>query len=478
MKYIALTIGPIYKTLANAKTTREIWGASYFFSYVMKSVIQKVFEYEDIEFITPFVTKEVLTLHNGVGLFHDRIIIRSTSFTKEQLDTVVKEVLFEIEEASNGSLRYNFLKNYLQIHTIEIEASKIKNPILDLNLYLDSAELFYQVQLEEHNLILDFIHNRLSGSFLAKDAFGSTKASFESLPEIALSGFDKKHLQTLLKNDELEVYENTTIKQHLQPYHKYIAIVQADGDNMGALLEAIGTDDQQRELFSKALFDFCLQATTLVETFEGRMIYAGGDDLLFFAPVVSNKETIFSLLKRLDNLFKEKINPVIKKLSLQEEQPSLSFGLSITYYKFPLYEARKRAAQLLFEKAKSGKKNQIAYYVTKHSGQSFEGLIVKDAMFQTFLDMVAYEQKLDANFLHSIYTKIDKYKTVLQTIEGHPQKVDNFYENYFNEEVHHSTYKPFIEKMKTFTKEVYANGYDTTFLYATLRFKKFLLGDK
>jgi len=477
MRYTALTIGPIYKTLTNAKTTREIWGASYFFSYVMKSIIKKVFNHKDIKFITPFVKKEALELHNGVGLFHDRMIVKSKTFTKEQLDTIVKEVLFEIEKDSNDTLRYNFLKNYLQIHTLEVEEAKVSNPILDISPYLDTAELFYQAQLEEHNLILDFLQNRLSGSFLAKEAFNTKKASFESLPEIALSGFDKKQIKQLLKDDELEVYEEAQIKQNLQPYHKYIAIVQADGDNMGAVLEKIGANDGQREKFSKALFEFCLEATKMVEGFEGRMIYAGGDDLLFFAPVVSEKETIFHLLDKLDNLFIEKIDTIVENLSL-EKKPSLSFGLSITYYKFPLYEARKRAVELLFDKAKRGQKNQIAYHVTKHSGQSFEGIVLKDKMFQRFLDMVAYEQELDTNFLHSIYTKIDKYKKILQELKGDAQKVENFYDNYFNEEIHNTIYKPFIDKMKAFTKEVYANGYDTKFLYATLRFKKFLLGDK
>ncbi len=41
MKYIALTIGPIYKTLSSAKKTRELWGGSYIFSYIMKQIISE-----------------------------------------------------------------------------------------------------------------------------------------------------------------------------------------------------------------------------------------------------------------------------------------------------------------------------------------------------------------------------------------------------------------------------------------------------
>ncbi|MFW2427635.1 type III-B CRISPR-associated protein Cas10/Cmr2, partial [Aliarcobacter butzleri] len=52
MKYIALTIGPIYKTLKNSKKTRELWGGSYIFSYIMKQIILK---FEDRDFVTPYI---------------------------------------------------------------------------------------------------------------------------------------------------------------------------------------------------------------------------------------------------------------------------------------------------------------------------------------------------------------------------------------------------------------------------------------
>ncbi len=38
-KYIALTLGPIIKTLSLAKKTRELWGASYMFSYLMRGIV-------------------------------------------------------------------------------------------------------------------------------------------------------------------------------------------------------------------------------------------------------------------------------------------------------------------------------------------------------------------------------------------------------------------------------------------------------
>ena len=37
--YFALTIGPIYKTLSQAQKTREFWGSSYMFSWIMREII-------------------------------------------------------------------------------------------------------------------------------------------------------------------------------------------------------------------------------------------------------------------------------------------------------------------------------------------------------------------------------------------------------------------------------------------------------
>jgi len=374
MSYTALTIGPIYKTLKNAKKTREIWGASYFFSFVIKEIVKKLVG--KVTFITPYVKDEIFERSDGVGLFHDRIIFKSDTVKKDELQKVVDEVLKSIEEKSKKRLNFDFLKNYLQIHIVELDETKIKNPILDISPYLDSAELFFEAQKDEKNEILEFV-KKLNNTFLAEDAFGKeSKVKFPSLPHIALNSIDEELIEKEFEtnDDEQEVMRKLIQEQKdLKPYNKYICLVQADGDNMGKVLEEIGEDSKKLSEFSEALFDFCLEATSMVDDFKGKMIYAGGDDLFFFAPVMSGKKTIFDLCNALSTTFDEKM----KSLNLKESSPSLSFGVSITYYKFPLYEARENAVSLLFDQAKSGQKNAIAYRVTKHSGHTFESIVYK-----------------------------------------------------------------------------------------------------
>lgn len=476
MIYTAMTIGPIYKTLKNAKKTREIWGGSYFFSFFMKEIIKNLdIDYKKI--VTPYVDKDVFKEKNGVGLFHDRLIIEGDfeSILKE----VVKKVIEKIEKESNKKITKKFLENYLQIHILKKD---VKNPLLELNPYLDVAELFFKTQKSSKNELLDFIKNYLRGSFLEKDAFEG-KNRFESLPEIALSGLvDKELIRKKLKeyNDEEEkIFQDKEIKQYIPDntnYYKYIAIVQADGDNMGKVIEKIGEDKKKLNEFSKMLFNFCKNATKKTDNFGARMIYAGGDDLLFFAPVLGkNKKSIFELCNDLSKDFDSEI----EKLGLKDVNPTISFGVSISYYKFPLYEARENAVDLLFNKAKKGRKNAIAFKIIKHSGQTFDGVIYKDdEVLDEFLKIISFNEKFDANFLHSIYSKLSMYKPVFKEIMNNENRLQNFFKNNFNE--NYSYYKSFFNNLIKLIEFINSSKIEDKFgfLYSTLRIKKFLLGDK
>lgn len=97
-------------------------------------------------------------------------------------------------------------------------------------------------------------------------------------------------------------------------------------------------------------------------------------------------------------------------------------------------------------------------------------------MYKQFLKFVSNitNEENDTNFLHSIHHKIDKYKTTLKLIVKDEKKLNNFFENYFNEEIHQDKYQAFF---KTLIDFMYTSQ-DLDLLYATLRFMKFVKGDK
>ncbi len=445
MKYIALTIGPIYKTLKNSKKTRELWGGSYIFSYIMKKIIEK---FKDRKFITPYIDTTVFESGKEVGLFHDRFIFKAKEGdSKLSLQKAIDEVLREL--SNNTSLSFDFLKAYFQINHLEIELDDNKNPILEISPFLDSLEQFYTIGHYKENELSKMLKN--NNSFLIKDAFDTKRKDFPSLPELALSDFKE-----LWEKEEDEAFKD----KRLKPCHKYIAIVHADGDSMSEVIK----DTSKLPQTSKNLFDFCMASHEKIKAFGGQTIFAGGDDLLFFAPIISGGKTIFELLDELSLEFDSKFKP----------KATISFGVSITYYKYPLYEALEKSRELLFSKAKQSPKNNIAYEVVKHSGQTFGGVVYKGGgAYEKFLSFVSIEKSLDDNFLHSLHHKIDLHKKTLETIKSDKNKLENFFKNYFNE-AGHKEYREFFAKLIDYMQS--EPNLDN--IYATLRFVKFIKGDK
>lgn len=463
MNYIALTIGPIYKTLSSAKKTRELWGGSYIFSYIMKEIIS---EFNEREFIVPYIKdKTIFDSGHEVGLFHDRFIFEAKEGDNLKLKSTVDTVLKRLSD--DTKLDLDFIKSYFQIHIVEKELDDDANPILELTPYLDTAELFYNIGQYSENKLSKMLKE--NNSFLMKDAFGEKK-SFPSLPEIAMHDIESLDIKSLLKEDELEVYANTDIKPHLKPYHKYYAIVHADGDSMGKVVETLKSKEDFQG-FSKKLFEYCITSHKLISSYGGETIFAGGDDLLFFAPVVSGDQTIFTLCDEISKDFDKSF----------EGEATLSFGISIQYYKFPLYEALEKSRNLLFEDAKTGNKNNIAFSVTKHSGQTFKAVIHKGERelyenFKLFSSNINGGEGID-NFLHSLHHKIDTHKVVLAEVSNNKKRLQSFFDNYFNKEVHDERYREFFEQLVEFMYESHKNKNKLGSVYATLRFIKFVQGD-
>ena len=430
MKYIALTIGPIYKTLKNAKKPKDLFASSYIFSYIMKNIIK---EFKDRTFITPYIKDgSIFDENSPVGLFHDRFIFESIDGDLSKLEMIIINVCNDI--ASQLGLEHHQVKEYLQIHYFEKELDDSKNPILELTSYLDTKELFFQISQDE----------TFAKSLRRKKG-------------------DDDNFLTAGKNiiDDLKKLS----------HNNYYCVVHADGDNMSKAIE----DKNKIENVSKNLFEYCKESNKLIKDFGGQTIYAGGDDLLFFAPVLNKdkNKTIFELCEKISNIFNTKI-----------PSATLSFGISINYVKFPLYEAVENSRELLFAKAKNDQRNNIAFNVTKHSGQSFETIINKSNKevydnFLVFTSNIKGGEDMD-NFLHSIHHKIDTYKTTINLIANNKEKLQNFFDNYFNESIH-KEYKSFFESLIDFIYVVYQDKTiknKLELIYATLRFVKFVQGDK
>jgi len=503
MKYIALTIGPIFKTLSMARKTRELWAGSYLFSYIMKNIIESL--KDDVEFILPYVGSDIFTEGNEVGLFHDRFIFREKESCKldsyKTLENILDYELKDLARAMSKLFKKNgekieeseleeYLKNYFQIYFLEVELDKKnfkegENEILILNNYLDNLELNGKLISKEpkNNYIAKFMNYSNRKNEIKSDAFYS-KGRWESIPEIALSELeliqkDRKKYNNIFQNydseNERDIYQEVknSFDIELKSYHKYIAIVQADGDNLG---EVISNLDGKFTDFSKKLFDFAISSRDLIKDYKGVPIYAGGDDLLFFAPVVNGDRNIFNLLDDISNRYSE----LFKDDKSDNKKTSLSFGVSISYYKFPLYEALQEAINLLFNEAKSDKKDAIAFKVLKHSGQYFDALLHKNSSsYEKFKELLTTSIK-DTNTLNALHYKLESQKFLLKNIVIDETKLENFFVNNFNEDIHidNRFLKQVREYMNIIFQEhsFFEDGFKL--LFSSLRVVKFLKGEE
>jgi len=502
-KYIGLTIGPIYKTLQNAKKTRELWAGSYIFSYIMKKLVRRL---KGRQFVIPYVDNndpKFTDLLNGkmpVGIFHDRMIFKAEVGDFEQLKSLKDQVLEEIARGIAASIGKdqtiveNYIDCYFRLYFCEAEFSGDYKTVNEkINSYLDSLELQQGFIREEDANIIEVFLKKVNKSFLIEKAFKANFNRFKSIPEIATFSlnlknkdsrkygkiFDPYESKDRDEDPDYDIYKDIEDKFDIEPgrHHRYIAIVHADGDSMRKTISALA-DNGDFQRFSRALFEFDLEANKEIKNFGGETIFAGGDDLLFFAPVIGkDQKNIFDLLDGIDRIFHSRFQSM-------NSRPTISFGLSISYYKFPLYEALNISRDLLSDKAKDKNtdKNAIAFRVLKHSGQYFGAVIEKGT--SEYCDFINLVQKRspagdNARFLTSVIYTLFSQDMVLRQIGADRTRLKNFFDNTFNEAIHKRNRDQLdhIQKLiwSVFNSARYMNDDERgKAIYSMLRFNKFI----
>lgn len=486
--YLAFTLGPIYATLRQARKTRELWAASYVFSALMRELLEElkskgVIAQNESNLIAPIVGKRS---KNGAGIFPDRCFIK---VSEEITAIIIKKIISGTIERVNKLLPKQpptfDLANTLRIFAAQIssEEANTQSIILQLNNILDALELQPLVPkgdaklvgvLEENvqnlyrdggksDVFISFDHDKqqrlpsiLELATTELNANGRQNKYYEILTEptnIAILEYQKqqknnKEGRKFAELHEAEAQEKALLKlkstfpEAVKFRDKYVCFIKADGDNVGKTIAAIGNNEEGIRKFSMALGKFADDAVKKIIDFKAIPVYAGGDDLLFIAPVQNAVgEHIFKLLGDLDIIF-----PGSELEALGKEynpgfdfKPSLSFGLSISYYKYPMSEALDNMDYLLFKEAKhfTGK-NALSFRVLKHSGQAFGTTIGKgdkDEAFKKFSSLLLESIKPDPTFLTSVMHRLTELKPFMEDSLQNGG-TEYFFKHHFNESDH------------------------------------------
>lgn len=539
-RYLALTIGPVFATLENTRSTKAMWAASYLFSWIMREILHDLLKTSGVQLLNLSYRKkeEAVKVKNGVGLFPDRFVARLQPDVEVNMKAIAGQVVDGLAKRMTDDLNAprkgteggpktppsppfelddvrRFLDDYLRLQAIDFELPDTEhNPVKVADAYLNSLELqapFASLQAREYlgAFLEDLLYN-----FFIREEF--EQRGFPSTPEIATDTFrehNANQYRAAVRNlrDQGDhssdaarrqqeafieaVREIAPTRFHL--CHKYIAIVRADGDNMGHLFKALlekdakaaqrpdnllPTSQSSAERLAEHLADFSLAAANMIRDFGGVPVYAGGDDLLFFAPVSTERlseqgkwerRDIFHLLYDLDLLFREKIliggavdEATLTALKADEKGPSISYGVSISHHKYPLGESLKKAQEdLLFQAIKADdRRNGIAWRVTKHSGTAFGCVLDKgrpDGVFAVFQQLQQAKLPIGEqpdHFLASIIYKLKSLEGLFQATADRPNYAGYFYNilfNNFNEGIHRDKDEHGHPKLSAFLEKVH-----------------------
>ncbi|HFI0468323.1 TPA: type III-B CRISPR-associated protein Cas10/Cmr2 [Streptococcus suis] len=420
MKYFGITIGPIFKTIKEANTPIGLWFGSTFFSYFSRTLCETLDVQSDTTIFSPYFNREQLK-NDGLGLYHDRILFASETLTSDSLNSLIAESKEQVASYFPVGLPWpfsdvdvkQFLNSYIKVDYIELAEEDLegKNIVFELNRYLDTLELMVNGQSPVTT-------NLFTPLFVGKN--GDRNCYLKKSGLLNLVGKEEKHLTKT--EGKLKSIEDLSIefKGEILDSLPYFAVVYSDGDKVGKLLKSMCLDTNGNLLepnqqitrvseFSKACLNYAASAAEKVHTYQGMTIYAGGDDLLFLVPV----EKVLELCHELNALFLEELAkiPDITEKELEEKQVSLSFGVGIFYYKYPLYEALDAASHLMY-RAKELGGNRTCLRLTKHSGQTIEMNLFNGDI--EIISRLLTNQKDKSNLLQSIVYKLGELQSVFQ----------------------------------------------------------------
>lgn len=153
----------------------------------------------------------------------------------------------------------------------------------------------------------------------------------------------------------------TAIGSRPDPYY---AVLHADGDRMGQVIDALARmpdGRQQHQLFSRALDTFASSVRAIVESAEhrGALVYSGGDDVLAFLPI----DTVVPCAQRLAEHFAAALQQYRNTDGLS---PTLSIGVAISHHLEPLSSVLDLARQA--ERVAKRTRNALAIILSKRSG--------------------------------------------------------------------------------------------------------------
>ncbi len=207
----------------------------------------------------------------------------------------------------------------------------------------------------------DALQKALAQLFTQKGASSFVNDYSVFYPSEVRAAFRDKGLVEEVLQEQQRFLTEYAGKRRPAPYY---ALLLADGDFMGKVIDERTTAEEHREL-SRALSEFAKEVPKIIADYKGVTVYAGGDDILAYLPL----HTALDCVQVLSERFAQVMSPfTVNDEDGGQKSPTLSAGLVIAHHLEPLSDvlALARRAEKA-AKAVPGKK-ALAVTLNKRSG--------------------------------------------------------------------------------------------------------------
>jgi len=203
----------------------------------------------------------------------------------------------------------------------------------------------------------------------------------------------------------------------------YYALIQMDGDYMGTIINGVKDKDAHSKI-SEALSTFAREeAPKIVQNdHPGRLVYAGGDDMIAFFPLIG-------LLKMVNELQKQYSKTVSEKAPDEKKpQVTASMGIAIAHHFTPLSLVRQAVLEAKQLAKNRYNRNALVVTIMRRSGEQtrvgchwkYEGLKPEEqplSLFQEFYQLLIND-KLSVSSVHIL---LDEASTLIGLTENAQQ---------------------------------------------------------
>ena len=412
-KYVGITVGPVSNMIENATNPLSMWFSSYLISdKLARSTCSnlwleknELFKGKEFDILYPYYYKEDEEDSDDISYEEEE------EYCDEEYYEEDDEPYVSDEESKEEGIVGRYPNRI--IFYVDLETDELKTYLDRIFLYRGFLEYYFpRIEGIKDSEMEEFFYNLVYTDYiiLDEDEVKSPNIMLEMFPlldELDLKRATPKHYDDnknplkILYNNKLDLNKLIRVENRLSSFiqvcnpkeyiklelynglndfspnrkpeeGKYYTLVRAEGDNLYEIIYNFKTDSEIKE-YSTKLLQYSNDVSQAIFNFGGFPIYAGNDSLLFLAPIYSDadKKTIFTLCNEINNKFKEMLN---------NDNISLSFGITIRHSEYSLGEAFKTVSSCLFEHAKDDNygKNQMYVDIEELNGQSIDIRIKHD----------------------------------------------------------------------------------------------------